>query len=127
MTRQAFVLIQVGVLAAGLSACGQGADTGATRNPNAPGSPGTGNPPVQATPQQPDARAGGSSGGVGIVPPPGSSGGDVMPGTTGRGASAPGLQAPGSASANRPSSTPESTASTAPVAPQGSTHRSQQY
>ncbi|MBL0419537.1 hypothetical protein JI739_04160 [Ramlibacter sp. AW1] len=45
------------VLTAGavLAACGQGADTGATRNPNAPGSPGD-NPPVTAIPRTDPGR-----------------------------------------------------------------------
>ena len=97
-----------------LVACGRGADSGATTNPNAPGSPGTGNATTQATPQQPDSRAGGSAGFKGVVPPRDASGGDVMPGTTGRGAAS----APAAVS-----STPESRASMPVIAPQGSTNR----
>lgn len=71
---------------AALAACGRGADTGATTNPNAPGQPGTGNPVEAAAPQQPDSMAGGSSGMKGSLPHPGASGGDAVPGATGRGA-----------------------------------------
>ncbi len=103
-----------------LAACDRGADSGATANPNAPGSPGTGNATTQAAPQQPDSRAGGSAGFKGVVPPREASGGDVVQGATGRGAAA------GSPSASTPapaSSTPESRASMPVIAPQGSTHR----
>ncbi len=54
-------------------------------------------------------------------------GGDVMPGTTGRGTPTPGAQSAASGTSALPSSTPESMASTAPVAPQGSTNRAPRY
>jgi hypothetical protein len=52
---------------------------------NAPGSPGTGNPVVQAQPTAPDSPPGGSEGVAGSAPYPGSSGGGVVPGATGKG------------------------------------------
>lgn len=70
---------------ASLGACQRGADSGATANPNAPGSPGRGESAVQAAPQMPDGPPGGPSGVKGSAPHPGSSGGDVVPGTSGRG------------------------------------------
>lgn len=71
----------------GLVACDRG---GQTANPNAPGSPGTGNPPVVATPAAPDSTSGsGPSGVKGSQPHPGSSGGDAVAGASGSGASAP--------------------------------------
>lgn len=56
-------------------------------NANAPGSPGTGNPPVVTAPVAADTPPGGSSGMVGTAPNTGSSGGNAVPGTTGRGTS----------------------------------------
>jgi hypothetical protein len=66
-----------------LGACSKQAQT----NPNAPGSPGTGNATVTTTPAAPDGPPGGPSGIAGSAPHTGSSGGDVMPGVSGRGTS----------------------------------------
>ncbi len=103
------------VLGMGLTGCQRGADSGATPNPNAPGSPGTGNAPVTAAPQQPDARAGGSTGGAGVGPPPEASGGDLPQGASGGGriGATPGTRSPAPA---------ESTASL-PTAGQGHAQR----
>lgn len=114
--------VSAGLLVA-LSACGRGADSGATSNPNAPGSPGVGNATTQATPQQPDSRAGGSAGFKGVAPPREASGGDVMTGTTGRGDSAPGSAAGQASRAVPTSSAAESRASMPAIAPEGSTNR----
>lgn len=54
-------------------------------NPVAPGSPGTGNAPVSTAPAAGDTPPGGPSGVKGSLPHTGSSGGDAVPGTTGRG------------------------------------------
>ena len=64
-----------------LAACSERADV----NPNAPGSPGTGNAAQSVRPAAPDGPPGGPSGIAGSAPHTGSSGGDVLPGTTGRG------------------------------------------
>jgi len=73
----------------GLAACDRGARSGATANPNAPGSPGTGNAPVTASPAAPDSpTTGGSSGEKGSQPHTGSSGADAPPGTSGSGGQA---------------------------------------
>lgn len=71
----------------GLAGCNRGADTGATKNSNAPGSPGTGNGVEVARPQNSDSSSGrGSSGAKGSMPHPGSSGGaDTPVGATGKG------------------------------------------
>lgn len=119
------------LLAAGLTlalaACGRGADSGATANPNAPGSPGTGNPPVIATPQAPDSPPGGPSGVAGSAPHPGSSGGDAVPGATGSRiigqAPAPGGGLQGGMGAGPAASTATGTGTAAPPAgavPEGS-------
>ena len=71
--------------AVALAACGDKAVTGG--NANAPGSPGTGNAPVITAPVAADSPAGGSSGKPGTAGVAGSSGGDAVPGTTGRGTS----------------------------------------
>jgi len=71
--------------AASLAGCGRGADSGATANPNAPGSPGSGNPAQARAPQAPDGPPGGPSGVKGSAPHTGASGGDAVPGATGRG------------------------------------------
>ena len=71
--------------AAALTLALAGCDRGATENPSAPGSPGTGNPRETAAPMAPDTPPGGPSGVKGSLPHPGSSGGDAVPGTTGRG------------------------------------------
>ena len=63
-----------------LAACDKATNSG---NANAPGSPGTGNPPVVATPMAPDTQPGGTSGVAGSLPHPGSSGGDAVMGATG--------------------------------------------
>lgn len=68
-------------LAMTLAACNRGA----TDNPNASGSPGTGNPRETAAPSAPDTPPGGPSGVKGSLPHTGSSGGDAVPGATGRG------------------------------------------
>jgi hypothetical protein len=73
-----------------LAACQRGADSGATANPNAPGSPGDAAVARQAAPQRSDGPPGGSAGAKGSVPHPGSSGGDAVVGTSGRGTSEPG-------------------------------------
>ena len=72
-------------LLAGLSlaAC----DNGTQRNPNAPGSPGTGNARVVTAPSAADSPPGGTMGVKGSLPHPGSSGGDAVPGVTGKGTS----------------------------------------
>lgn len=67
------------LVAAGLAGC----DRGATANPNAPGSPGTGNGVVKATPQAPDGPPGGPSGIKGSLPHTGGSGADMPAGATG--------------------------------------------
>lgn len=89
MTGQAFTAAVALALSAVLAGCGQGADTGATSNPNAPGSPGTGNAAEVSTPTraagQGDSGAPGPSGVKGSAPHPGSSGGDTVSGITGRG------------------------------------------
>lgn len=114
----ATVLLCAGLM---LGGCGRGADSGATSNPNAPGSPGTGNPPVTTAPQQADGPAGGSPGPVGVVTP-GSSGTGMPPGGTGRGTANPdaarqmaGPPAPGASAA--PSTPPQ------PLPAQGSPNR----
>ncbi len=68
-----------------LAGCDRGADSGATANPNAPGSPGTGNPTVVVTPSAPDSPSGVPSGIGGSAVHPGSAGGDAVPGATGSG------------------------------------------
>ena len=73
------------LLALSLAGCGRGADSGATSNANAPGSPGTGNDRVVAQPHAPDTPPGGPSGVKGSLPHTGSSGGDMPPGATGSG------------------------------------------
>ncbi|HEX2544054.1 MAG TPA: hypothetical protein VHL79_04205 [Ramlibacter sp.] len=64
-----------------LGACSKQAET----NPVAPGSPGTGNSTEVVRPSAPDGPPGGPSGIAGSAPHTGSSGGDVLPGTSGRG------------------------------------------
>jgi hypothetical protein len=64
-----------------LGACSKQADT----NPNAPGNPGTGNATLSSKPVAPDGPPGGPSGVAGSSPHTGSSGGDVLPGTSGSG------------------------------------------
>lgn len=79
-TRTALTLLAVLALA--------GCDKNVTgSNANAPGSPGTGNPPLVSAPVAADTPPGGSSGMVGTAPNTGSSGGNAVPGTTGRGTS----------------------------------------
>jgi hypothetical protein len=81
MARQAWAV--AGLIAAGvlLGACSKQADT----NPNAPGNPGTGNAASVVRPTAPDGPPGGPSGIAGSAPHTGSSGGDAIAGTTGRG------------------------------------------
>ena len=76
--------IAAAAVASSLAACGRGADSGATANPNAPGSPGN-NERVVSQPAAPDGAPGGPSGIKGSAPHTGSSGGDVPPGLTGSG------------------------------------------
>lgn len=68
-------------LSLGLAGC----DRAGEGNANAPGSPGTGNAREVARPTAPDTPPGGPSGVKRSIPHPGSSGGDVPPGTSGRG------------------------------------------
>jgi hypothetical protein len=79
-------LLPVALLCVVLAGC----DRAREDNPNAPGSPGTGNPREVVQPSAPDTPPGGSSGMKGSLPHPGSSGGDPVPGTTGSGTSDPG-------------------------------------
>ncbi len=65
-----------------LGACG---DRQADANPNAPGSPGTGNSTQVVTPSAADGPPGGPSGVKGSMAHPGASGADVLPGTSGSG------------------------------------------
>lgn len=74
------------VTALALAGCDKAVTGG---NANAPGSPGTGNPREVAAPSAPDTPPGGPTGVKGSLPHPGSSGGDAVPGTTGRGTSEP--------------------------------------
>ena len=62
-----------------LAACSKQADS----NPNAQGSPGTGNGVAAVQPAAPDGPPGGSSGEKGATATPGTSGGSAVPGTTG--------------------------------------------
>lgn len=66
-----------------------GCDKAVQGNPNAPGSPGTGNARVVTTPAAADSPPGGPSGVKGSLPHPGSSGGDAVIGVTGKGTSEP--------------------------------------
>lgn len=86
MTLRTWTLVLAAASSLGLAACQRGADSGATANPNAPGSPGTGNGVEVARPSGTDNSTGrGSSGAKGSMPHPGSSGGDAPAGTTGQG------------------------------------------
>ena len=86
MTLRHLALVVAAASSLGLAACQRGADSGATANPNAPGSPGTGNGVEVARPANTDSSSGrGSSGAAGSLPHPGSSGGDAPVGTTGKG------------------------------------------
>jgi 2-polyprenyl-6-methoxyphenol hydroxylase-like FAD-dependent oxidoreductase len=76
-----WVLASLAACALTLGACSKQAES----NPNAPGNPGTGNATVTSQPAAPDGPPGGSSGAAGSAPQTGSSGGDVVPGTTGKG------------------------------------------
>ena len=62
-------------------------DKGVQGNWNAPGSPGTGNSREVVEPAAADTPAGGPSGVAGSLRHPGSSGGDAVPGVTGKGTS----------------------------------------
>ncbi len=64
------------------SACDKATNSG---NANAPGSPGTGNPREVVAPAAADTPPGGPSGVKASLPHSGSSGGDAVSGTTGRG------------------------------------------
>ena len=66
-----------------LASCNRGG--AGTGNPNAPGSPGTGNASETSTPVVADTKPGGPSGVKGSLPHPDSSGGDAVLGTTGTG------------------------------------------
>jgi hypothetical protein len=81
MARRTWVLASLAACALTLGACSKQAES----NPNAPGNPGTGNATVTSQPAAADGPPGGSSGAAGSAPQTGSSGGDVMPGTTGKG------------------------------------------
>ena len=81
MQRQAWASASIAVAALLLGACSERA----ARNPNAPGSPGTGNSAELVRPAAPDGPPGGPSGIAGSAPHSGASGGDMVPGTTGRG------------------------------------------
>lgn len=110
----------------GLAGCERGADSGATANPNAPGSPGTGNPTQVVTPVAPDSPPRGSEGVAGSAQ--GSSGGDAVPGMTSGGSvdRAPppggGLQGGmGAGPASMPAGTGTSATSAPGTVPDGST------
>ena len=62
-------------------------DKGVHGNPNAPGSPSTGNVRELTAPSAADTPAGGPSGVARSLPHPGSSGRDAVPGVTGKGTS----------------------------------------
>ena len=62
-------------------------DQGVRGNPNSPGSPGTGNSREVVAPAAADTPTGGPSKVVGSLRHPGSSGGDAIPGVTGKGTS----------------------------------------
>jgi hypothetical protein len=79
----------IAALASSVAALLVGCDRGATSNPNAPGSPGVGNAPEVRAPSAPDTPPGGPSGVKGSLPHPGSSGGDVVRGTSGSGTDDP--------------------------------------
>lgn len=81
MQARHFALVLSGALALALAGC----DRGATGNPTAQGSPGTGNAREVAAPVASDTAAGGPTGVKGSMAHPGSSGGDAVPGTTGSG------------------------------------------
>jgi hypothetical protein len=85
---RAWAPIGLATLALLVGACSKQADS----NPNAPGSPGTGNATEVVRPAAPDGPPGGPSGIKGSAPHTGSSGGDVMPGTTGSGTSEAGAR-----------------------------------
>jgi hypothetical protein len=86
MQRPGRILLLAASLSLALAAC----DRGATGNPNAPGSPGTGNAAEVKAPAAADTPPGGPSGVKGSLAHPGSSGGDAVPGVTGSGTSEPG-------------------------------------
>lgn len=91
MALRQWALALAAVSSLGLAACQRGADSGATANSNAPGSPGTGNPTEVARPQAADSSSGrGSAGAQGSMPHPGSSGGDGVAGASGSGTNAMG-------------------------------------
>lgn len=81
---QAFGLALLSAIA--LAGCDKAVTGG---NANASGSPGTGNATTVTAPVVADSPPGGSSGAAGSAPHPGSSGGDAMPGVTGKGTSDP--------------------------------------
>jgi hypothetical protein len=84
MALRQWTLVLAAAMSLGLAACHRGADSGATRAENAPGSPGTGNGIDVSRPQAADSSSGrGPSGARGSLPHPGSSGGDAPAGTTG--------------------------------------------
>jgi hypothetical protein len=118
-----YALVLAAAASLGLAGCGRGADSGATANPNAPGSPGTGNPTRVVTPSAGEGPPGGPSGVAGSAPHPGSSGGDAVPGATGSGTvgqtppAGSGLQ--GGMGAG-PASSPSGTGTSATTAPGGS-------
>lgn len=82
MQRKSWPLVTLAAACAlALGACSKQADS----NPNAPGSPGTGDSAELVRPSAPDGPPGGPSGIAGSAPHTGASGGDAVPGTTGRG------------------------------------------
>jgi hypothetical protein len=87
MALREWALVLAAASSLGLAACHRGADTGATANSNAPGSPGTGNGVQVSRPQAADSSGGaGPSGVKGSMPHPGSSGGaDAPVGASGAG------------------------------------------
>lgn len=64
-----------------------GCERVATSGSTPPVGAATGNPRETTAPQAPDSKAGGPSGVTGSAAHPGSSGGDAVPGTTGKGTS----------------------------------------
>ena len=86
MALRSWMLVLAAATSLGLAGCHRGADSGATAQANAPGRPGTGNGVEVASPQSADSSNGrGSSGAMGSLPHPGSSGGDAPAGVSGKG------------------------------------------
>lgn len=83
------------LLAAGLALGLAGCHRQAMDNPNAPSSPGTGNPTAIVTPAAPDTPPGAANGVAGSTGHPGASVADAVPGTTGKGGGATAAAQPG--------------------------------